>query len=112
MKVNLMFPNRYLKADDLDKDYTLTIADVTGEDLQQQDGTKKGAFLVYFKETASSAKKNGTDEKRLVLNKTNAKAIASLHGNETDNWIGKKITLHATTCRAFGKTVDCVRVKV
>ena len=112
MKVNLMFPNKYLKADDLgSKDWTMTISKVTGEDLQQNDGTKKGAFLVYFSETADSALKNHSDEKRLVLNKTNAKSIAKQHGNDTDNWIGKKIVVYATTCKAFGSDVDCIRVR-
>jgi hypothetical protein len=112
MKVNLLFPNKYLKADDLDgKDYTLTISNITVENLQQTDGTKKSAVIVYFEETAQTAKKNNTEEKRLVTNKTNAKSIAKHYGNETDNWIGKKITVYGTTCKAFGSTVDCIRVR-
>lgn len=112
MKIGLMFPNKYLKADDLDgRPATLTITRVTGEELRQEDNTKKNGWIVYFEETAASAQKRGDDEKRLVLNKTNAVSIASMHGRDTDFWIGKKITLYATTCRAFGKEVDCIRVK-
>ena len=50
-------------------------------------------------------------KKGLVLNKTNARAIAEIYGADTDKWKGKKIALYATTCRAFGKQVECVRIK-
>ena len=47
----------------------------------------------------------------MVLNKTNAGIIAKLYGTDTDAWVGKKIVIYATTCKAFGETVECVRVK-
>ena len=50
-------------------------------------------------------------KKLWVLNKTNAKIIAKLHGNDVDGWVGKAIALYATTCDAFGETVECVRVR-
>jgi hypothetical protein len=46
----------------------------------------------------------------MVLNKTSAKAIADLYGPKTEEWKGKDIQLFATTCQAFGKTVECIRV--
>ena len=52
----------------------------------------------------------GTD-KGMILNKTNARTIGLTFGNEMDGWIGKKVTLFATTCEAFGKIVPCVRVR-
>lgn len=50
-------------------------------------------------------------DKGLILNKTNARTIGLALGNEMDNWIGKKITLYATTTEAFGDIVPCVRVR-
>jgi len=47
----------------------------------------------------------------VVLNKTNAKIIASLHGNETDDWPGKKIILYATEVDFRGEIVDAIRVR-
>jgi hypothetical protein len=47
----------------------------------------------------------------MVMNKTNAKLIASHYGDDTDNWTGKEITLYPTTCQAFGETVPCIRVR-
>ena len=36
---------------------------------------------------------------------------AELHGKETNNWIGKKITLFPTRDRFGGKQVDCIRIR-
>lgn len=50
-------------------------------------------------------------EKKLALNKTNGKTIARLYGKNTDEWIGRLITLVPTTTEFGGETVDCIRVK-
>jgi hypothetical protein len=47
----------------------------------------------------------------LLLNKTNAKTIAQLYGNNPGQWAGKLITLYATTTDMAGQTVDCIRVR-
>lgn len=114
MNVRLLFPSRYLCAADLhDKDVHLTIAELKVEDLQVKGGDSERKPVLYFEETRAKAEKQGNPkkEKRLVLNKTNALQIAALHGTETDEWVGKRITLYATMCQAFGDTVDCIRVK-
>ena len=103
LHVDLMFPSKYLKAADLrGKEFSLTVKSVKGHDLQTTRG-KEFKYVVCFKET----------EKMLVLNKTNAKAIAeALKEPKAVNWPGKKITVYPTTCDAFGKTADCIRVKI
>lgn len=50
-------------------------------------------------------------EKKLALNKTNGKTIATLYGTETDNWAGRWITIYPTTTEFGGETVDCIRVR-
>jgi hypothetical protein len=98
----LMFPSEYLAAEEFDgKDITLTIKDARFDDLRTVDGGTKRKPLLYFGET----------DKKLVLNKTNATTIAKLHGAEAREWAGKRITLYATECQAFGKTVECIRVR-
>jgi hypothetical protein len=77
----------------------------------QVGGRKSEAWIFYFKETAKTAKKHNRDEKVWVMNKTNMKIIKKWHGKETDNWIGKQITLYATTCKMKGEVVDCIRVR-
>jgi len=79
----------------------VTIKEVQIEELKAMDGsTAKKPVLTFTK-----------GKKGMVLNKTNAKAIAEMYGTDAEFWKGKEIILFATTCQAFGKTVDCVRVK-
>ena len=112
MDVRLLYPTKYIKAADLQgKDVTLTISRVEPrEELKSAQGTDYKPAL-YFKEMEERNARGQGENKRLVLNKTNATTIAGIHGNETDNWVGKKVTLFPTTTRAGGKTVDCVRVR-
>lgn len=113
MDVRLLYPNNYISGADLrGKDRTLTIRRVVVESLKSERGEEKKP-VVYFEETRAKAEADGdvSKEKRLVMNKTNAMTIASLHGNEIDNWKGKRITLYAMPVSAFGKTTDAIRVR-
>jgi len=76
---------------------------------------------------APGAKDKGTDGKQIpdknliirykgakkehILCRTVQKQIRALYGNDTANWIGKRIILYQDTCQAFGQTVACVRVR-
>ena len=111
MDFRLLFPSLYLGAADLHgKDATLTIRRIIVEELKTDRGDEKKP-VIYFEETAAKAAKSGDKEKRIVLNKTNATAIAFLYGNEIDDWTGKRITIYPTKAQAFGKIVDCIRVR-
>jgi hypothetical protein len=112
MDIRLLFPNQYLAAADLQgKDVTLTVSRIAKEKLRTEKGEEVKP-VVYFVEMERRHDADPDKEnKRLVLNKTCARAIAATHGSETDAWIGKKIVLYPTTCLAFGKTVDCIRVR-
>lgn len=102
MHYRLMFPHDYLCAADLQgKEHKVTIDSVSLQDLQGDDGKKQKKPIVKFV----------GKEKGMVLNKTNARFIAKLYGPLTDEWTGKQITIYGTTCKAFGETVECVRVK-
>ena len=51
-------------------------------------------------------------KKKLATNKTNCKTIAALYGNDTREWVGKRIALYATTCNGIqGGVVECIRVR-
>ena len=51
-------------------------------------------------------------DKEWVLNKTNAKAIRRMYGNEMDGWAGKEVVIYRTTCNAFGNAkTPCIRVR-
>lgn len=100
-----MYPSEFLGAADLIEksggEAKLEIERVEIEDVPDTSGKKKPKPVLYFKGA----------KKRLPLPKTCAKRIAQLHGTRTEEWIGKTITIFATTCDAFGETVDCVRVR-
>lgn len=100
--VDLLFPSKYLKAADLrGKAVTVVIdsIDPRGE-LQMRGGKKEKKPIVYLR---------GKD-KAWVLNKTNALAIAAIHGPEVTNWIGKSVTIAGRLVQFGGKEVDAVRV--
>src|SRR6185369_3795312 len=50
-------------------------------------------------------------KKPMVLNTTNAKAIAAMYGTNTDEWIVKSIAIYATKTSFAGEEVDCIRVR-
>lgn len=105
MNLHTLYPSKYLKHEDFPEDTTLTICkvemisfvDPAGENPPEK---KPG---VFFKE----------EEKILVLNKTNATSIAEVTGSDdTDGWVGKRITLTVQDVSSFGKTVPAIRVVV
>lgn len=102
MKVSDAFPSNFLKAEDLDgKTVTVTISEVTLEDLGQ--GKKKETKLV--------AAFRGKD-KKLVLNKTNSSTIAKLYGDDTDDWIGQRISIMPREVEFQGDMVLAIRVSL
>ncbi len=109
--VRLLFPAEYLSAAWLKgRDVTFTIVRVEQDDLKTDRGTEKKP-VVRFAELDERRQQDKTVPRAWVLNKTNAKTIARLYGNETNDWIGKRITLYPTTCTAFKDVVDCIRVR-
>lgn len=102
MHVDLMFPSRYLKAADFQGEpVQLTITEVIRDKVRMANGSMVEKYVVRFSET----------EKELILNKTNAKAMAKVTGDPCAiNWPGKPVVLKPTKCEAFGEIVDCIRV--
>src|SRR3954467_14294511 len=98
----LLYPNEYIASCDLGgKDAKVTIEKVAVEEVIGSDGKKQAKPVVWFKGA----------KKRMVCCKTNAKSIAKQHGNDTDQWVGKSVTLYGTTCMACGAEVECIRIR-
>lgn len=95
-KVSDVFGSRSWKAADLDTPKVLTIKAV--KPYKFDDGAK---LVVSFKES----------DKDLICNKTNASAIARSYGDDTDDWLDKKIQLYKAETEFKGDIVDCVRVQ-
>jgi hypothetical protein len=98
-----MFPSRFLKASDLNgKAVVVRIGSAPVETLKSPNGTEERKTVLYF---------NGGAKKVLPLNKTNWDSVASICGENSDDWPGKKIELFPTVTDLRGKTVACIRVR-
>jgi hypothetical protein len=101
LKISQLFPSKYVKACDLNgKTVTLTIAKLVIEELGHGAEKERKPVLYFQKAT-----------KGFVLNRTNAMTIAGLYGDESDDWLGKRISIYPTRIRAFGAMQDTIRVR-
>jgi len=97
MQIDQIYPTKYVSSGDLKgQDQVCTISRAR---METMDGDQ--CLVLSF----SGA------EKEFVVNKTNAKSIAKLHGEETDEWLNKKITLFPTQCDYKGESTDCIRIR-
>ncbi len=95
-----LFPSKYLTAADLEgAERVLTIRTITPVEEVGQSKDKRP--VAYF---------DGTT-KGMVLNKTNAKRIAKLYGNDVSAWVGRQITIYPSECDFGDDVVPCIRVK-
>ncbi len=101
MKVKKMYASNYLSAADIeDENLTLTVEEVREEEVGQQRDLRP---VVYFKEV----------DKGLVLNKTNMNTICDvLKSDESNDWVGQRITLYTAEIEFQGRMVEGIRVKL
>lgn len=95
--------DKFLKAPDLKgRKIAVRIESYTVEDFKDFSGTSKRQIVLKF---------HGA-QKVLGLNKINTKMIASMYGEEADDWIGKEVLLFPSkTQNATGAIVDCIRIE-
>ncbi len=94
-----MYPSKWMSAKDLEgEDKIVTIRRIEEETIASED-----KWVLYFDLRQST--------KGLVLNQTNAKTIAKLYGEDSDDWIGKSITLFPTVVDFKGDQVEAIRVR-
>lgn len=97
-KVSEAFPSKFISAPDLQGGTAVvTMSHVVMEKIG--DDQKP---VLYFK----------GKQKGLVLNKTNAQAIAYAYGDEMDDWQGAQVELFTVMTDFQGKTVEAVRVRM
>jgi hypothetical protein len=97
MHLSEAFPSQFLKWEDLDgKEPTVVISGAEIELL----GTDRKLVLQFQGK-----------QKRFVCNRTNANAIEFLYGSDTEDWIGKEITLFVVPVQFQGKMVNGLRVR-
>lgn len=98
MKYTEAFPSKYVKSDDLQgREVQVVIASVNVESMG--DGEQK--LVLHFQGKT----------KGMICNRTNADRIAHLYGPDTDDWVGKEVTLYTEMVNFQGRVTDGIRVK-
>jgi hypothetical protein len=101
MKRDEFFPSKYFKAFDLEEPWTLTIATASKETFAFNGKESSKCVLSFYEQGA----------KALIVNATNWDAIAKLHGDDTDDWLNKKIQLYASKVKIDGEWKDSISVR-
>jgi hypothetical protein len=85
------------------KDLVVTIKNVKVETVQGPDGKKEECMVITFMEK---------DIKPMIVNSTNAKTIEKLYKSPyIEEWSGRKIQLFVDKIKAFGDTVEALRIR-
>ena len=103
LSFDALYPGTYLKAGEFEgRAVTLTVKTITREMLSNGSGGEKPAVTVAFAET----------EKQFVMNKTNAVSLRAMWGDDSGEWIGKRVTLHPVKDESgLSDSGLCIRVK-
>ena len=102
MNINEAYPSQWLTVDDLkQREVTVVIDSCKLEEIGQ--GQNKERKLVI-----SLVGK----QKKFVCNKTNAKTIAGMYGEETEAWQGQRIILAPREVEFQGDMVWAIRVSL
>ena len=99
MRMNDMFPSKYLKKEDFPEPKILTIKLCAIEDVAKGEAKP----ILYFNELA----------KGLVLNKTKGSLLSETYGDESDTWTGRKVKLSSdmTVRDLSGKIVGGIKLE-
>ena len=93
--------SKFFKAADIEGERKLRISKVTAEDI----GTgaeKERKLVVWFT----------TDQRGLVLNKTNNRTLRAAFGDAVEGWVGKVIVVFSTMVDSRGRMVPALRVRL
>ena len=77
------------------------IEKVVKEQVKGSDGKAEDCTVAYLKA-----------EKPMILNSTNCKTLTKVYGSPyIQDWIGKSVTIYAEKIKAFGDTVEALRIR-
>ncbi len=102
--INQMIESKYLKQSDVDGEVEVTIVKIGQLNVARDDEQPEMKWAARFQELP----------KPMVLNSTNLQLLAKACGSEeSDDWIGKKVTIYADPNVSFGgKLVGGLRIKL
>lgn len=94
------YDSEHLSSVDLDgRTVTIEITGVEATKIKGESG-EESKLLVRF---------NGKTKTTWIVPITVAHCLAAMFGEDTDGWIGKRVTIHAEKVESFGETVDAIR---
>lgn len=114
MKLNQMFPARYVRGQDLAAPILVVITGISKEETHPRPGVTEEKYVLHFERLdprtgeyvemeANARTKAGYG---CILRHTLAEQIADvLKSDDTDTWIGQKIVLQPCKTRAAGRDV-------
>ena len=102
MRMRDALPGRYLSGDDLDGEVIVTIDRIVMESFRDPRTRQESRKPVMYFQRA---------KRGLIINRTNWRTVADLYGDESDNWVGKRIALVSMMVDAYGKQTKAVRVR-
>jgi len=100
MKINQMFPSKYATGSDLRGAVTVTIARIAAEKMRPNPQSPEVEKWVLYTQEG---------KRGVVLGKVLANQIAVVLGDDTDLWLGKKITLYPEAVTVAGVARVAIR---
>ena len=102
MNINQMFPNRFLKGEELNGPVTVKIVEVKQERAYSRWEGEREIYVLYC----------GNATRGVVLSKPLALSIAQALGeNDTERWRGKAITLYPQPMKVAGRDLVVIRAR-
>jgi hypothetical protein len=92
-KVSDMIQSKFLRKEDFEEDRVMTIKTVKLEDMPGDDGQQK--WVLYFREEA----------KGMALNVTTIRVLEKAFGDDSDQWVSKKVKVYVDPNVSFGGRV-------
>ncbi len=103
MKLDQLFPSKYMSKEDVPAPITLVIQDCMMEVIEF-DGKKEVKPTIQWTDPVA---------KPMILNRSNAAVLGSAYGDYTEAWVGKPVTVYVDTSVMYmGKMVGGLRVRV
>ncbi len=101
MKVKDMVQSKFLRKEDFEEDTILTIKGIKLEDLGNENVNEQ-RYVLYFLEQL----------KGMVLNVTTIRVLEAAYGDDTDNWVKRKVTVYVDPNVSFqGRVVGGLRLR-
>jgi hypothetical protein len=99
-KVSEMIQSKFLRKEDFDEDQVCTIKTVKLEEMQGNSSETR--WVLYFNE----------HHKGMVLNTTTIRVLEAAFGDDSDNWIAKKVMVYVDPSVSFqGRVVGGLRLR-